>query len=86
MSEVDSIKNGSQSGSWKNHERFILSACEELHENVVLTNETWEGLATTLSDHQMLDLIFTIGQYRRLAGALNSIGVELDGDIKHHLD
>ena len=86
IDEVNGIKDGSQRGSWTDHERFILTACEELHEDVVLTDETWNGLANSLSDQQMLDLIFTIGQYRMLAGALNSIRVELDDDIKHHFD
>ena len=30
----------------------------------------------------MMDLIFTCGQYRMLAGALNSLGVPLDEDIR----
>jgi hypothetical protein len=33
-----------------------------------------------------MDLIFTCGQYRMLAGALNSLGVPLDDDIKHLVD
>ena len=86
MEEITSIKDGSQTGAWSRHERYILKACEELHEKVVLTDETWNGLAETLNSRQMLDLIFTIGQYRMLAGALNSVGVPLDDDIKHLVD
>ena len=86
MEEVSDIKGGSQNEVWNRHERFILRACEELHKNAVLSDTTWDGLAETLNDQQMLDLIFTIGQYRMLAGALNSVGVELDDDIKHHND
>ena len=86
IDEIEHIKEGSKGGSWTDHERHILTACEELHENVVLTEQTWTGLAETLDNQQMLDLIFTVGQYRMLAGALNSIGVPLDEDIKHLVD
>ena len=86
MEEIEHIKEGSKGGAWTDHERHILTACEELHENVVLTEQTWCGLAETLDNQQMLDLIFTVGQYRMLAGALNSIGVPLDEDIKHLVD
>ena len=65
------------------HEHYILKACEELHENVILTEETWNGLSETLNSEQLLDLIFTVGQYRMLAGMLNSVGVPLDDEIKH---
>ena len=82
MTEIENIKKGSEGSTWNNHERHILQACEELHENVVLTEATWQALSETFNDKQMLDLIFTIGQYRMLAGALNTIGVPLDDDIK----
>lgn len=82
MDEIEAIRQGADYGSWNDHERMILRACDELHENVVLTDDTWDGLAATYSTQQMMDLIFTIGQYRMLAGALNSLGVPLDDDIK----
>ena len=86
MTEIENIKKGSENSTWNNHERHILQACEELHENVVLTEATWQALSETFNDKQMLDLIFTIGQYRMLAGALNTIGVPLDDDIKDLVD
>ena len=86
MDEINAIKDGSAAGDWTDHERLILKACEELHENVVLTDNTWNGLSKTLNTQQLIDLIFTVGQYRMLAGALNSLGVPLDDDIKHLVD
>ena len=64
MTEIENIKKGSEGSTWNNHEHHILQACEELHENVVLTEATWQALSETFNDKQMLDLIFTIGQYR----------------------
>jgi alkylhydroperoxidase family enzyme len=86
MEEINEIKEGSTIGNWPDHERNILKACEELHEHVFLSDETWAGLSSSMTSQQIMDLIFTCGQYRMLAGALNSLGVPLDDDIKHLVD
>lgn len=86
MTEINAIKDGSGAGDWTDHERNILKACEELHEHVYLSDETWAGLSASMTKQQIMDLIFTCGQYRMLAGALNSLGVPLDDDIKHLVD
>ena len=84
--EIEAIKDGAAGGNWSDHERLILKACDEIHEDVFLADETWDGLSQSYSTEQMLDLIFTCGQYRMLAGALNSLGVPLDDDIKGLVD
>ncbi len=87
MDEINAIKEGSEGpGHWTEHERNILKACEELHDQVFVSDETWEGLSNSLTTQQILDLIFTCGQYRMLAGALNSLRVQPDNDIKHLVD
>lgn len=80
--EIEAIKTGADATNWSHHERLILRACDELHKDVFISDEVWEGLTETYSTEQMMDLIFTCGQYRMLAGALNSLGVPLDEDIR----
>ena len=80
--EIEAIKQGAESKVWEEHDRYILNAADELHTDVFITDETWAGLAKTYNTQQLMDLIFTCGQYRMLAGALNSIGVPLDDDIE----
>jgi alkylhydroperoxidase family enzyme len=80
--EIQGIKSGAASDVWGEHDKYILQAADELHKDVVISDETWTGLAKTYNDQQMMDLIFTCGQYRMLAGALNSMGVPLDDDIE----
>lgn len=80
-SELDAIKEGPSATGWTDSEKFVLQAADELHESVMLSDETWGGLSASYSTEQILDLIFTCGQYRMLAGALNSLGVPLDDDI-----
>jgi len=82
LEEIEAIKDGADAGNWNDQEMLILKTCDELHNDVMISDEVWEGLAAVYSNQQIIDLIFTCGQYRMLAGALNSLGVPLDDDIK----
>jgi 4-carboxymuconolactone decarboxylase len=76
--EIEAIKEGASADTWGEHDRLIIKAADELHENVFISDDTWAGLEKTYSTQQMMDLVFTCGQYRMLAGALNSFGVQID--------
>lgn len=67
--------------AWSTTERVLLDAVDELHDDQCITDATWAGLAQTWSDQQMLDLVFTVGQYTLVSMALNSCGVQLDDEI-----
>ena len=41
-------------------------------------DETWKGLTAFLSTEQLMDLVFTVGQYQLVSMALNSFGVQFD--------
>jgi hypothetical protein len=50
----------------------------DLYEHSVVSDATWAVLAKKYSTEQMIDLVFTIGQYNLVSWALNSFGVPLD--------
>ena len=60
------------------HDAAILQAADDLYENSVVADETWKTLAAHYGTEQMMDLVFTIGQYNLVSWALNSFGVQLD--------
>jgi hypothetical protein len=84
--EVQAVKGDIDAGPWSKHEKLILRAVDELHDNNVISDTTWAGLAKTYNDQQMLDLIFTVGQYHLVSMMLNSCGVELDEGVPNALD
>ncbi|MEK9869209.1 MAG: carboxymuconolactone decarboxylase family protein, partial [Gammaproteobacteria bacterium] len=47
--EIEAIKTGSDATNWSHHERLILRACDELHKDVFISDEVWEGLTETYS-------------------------------------
>jgi alkylhydroperoxidase family enzyme len=76
--EIEAIAEGTQAPSWSRHDRYLIQAADELDEHCCLSDETWDALSETYSTQQMMDVVFTCGQYRMLAGGLKSFGVQLD--------
>jgi 4-carboxymuconolactone decarboxylase len=75
--DIDNIKKG-PAGAWNEHEKALMQAVDDLYENSVVSDATWATLSKTYSTEQMVDLVFTIGQYNMVSWALNSFGVPLD--------
>jgi len=75
--EMDRITKGPKAG-WNAHDAAILQAADDLFENSIVSDETWKTLSKTYKTEQMMDLVFTIGQYNLVSWALNSCGVPLD--------
>ncbi|MFT6039402.1 MAG: 4-carboxymuconolactone decarboxylase [Candidatus Azotimanducaceae bacterium] len=79
--ELEMIKQGPDAG-WSTHDALLIRAADELHNDAFVSDPTWQGLKQAFSDQQMMDLVFTCGQYTMVSMALNSFGVQLDPDIK----
>jgi 4-carboxymuconolactone decarboxylase len=75
--EIEAVKAGPQ-GPWSADDAVLLQAVDDLYENSVVSEATWELLSKKYSTEQMIDLVFTIGQYNLVSWALNSFGVPLD--------
>ena len=61
--------------------KLLLQATDELHEDAFICDDTWAELAEHLNQQQMMDLVFTVGQYNLVSMALNSFGVQLDDGV-----
>jgi hypothetical protein len=46
-----------------------------------VSDATWQGLSEHLNQQQLMDLVFTVGQYNLVSMALNSFGVQLDQGV-----
>jgi 4-carboxymuconolactone decarboxylase len=79
--EVQRTKLPVDEGGWGDHDAALLNAADELHDDACISDTTWAALASRLSDQQMLDTIFTVGNYHTVSFALNSCGVQLDDGV-----
>ena len=75
--EIERVKQGPGAG-WSAHDAALLQAADDLFENSVVSDATWAALAASYSTEQLMDVVFTVGQYNLVSWALNSFGVPLD--------
>ena len=68
--EIDEVRTGADT--------LLNRAVDELDTDSGLSDATYAALAADLDEHQLMDLVFTIGAYTMLTMALNTFGVELD--------
>lgn len=62
-------------------EQLLLKAVDELHSDAFISDATWAGLAEHYETQQLMDIVFTVGQYNLVSMALNSFGVQLDAGL-----
>jgi 4-carboxymuconolactone decarboxylase len=79
--EVPRTKLPVSDGGWNEDDAGLLNAVDELHDDARISDGTWHALAARLSEQQLLDVIFTVGNYHVVSFALNSCGVELDPGV-----
>ncbi len=85
--EVNHVIVGAAAPQWSPLESAVIKAADELKEANMISDATWLELEKEgLSQHQRMDLIFTIGQYNLVSWALNSLGVQLDEGLDSFLD
>jgi alkylhydroperoxidase family enzyme len=76
--EIERIIVGSSASGWNEHERALLRAAEELHQEAMISDETWEQLSQRLNDHQLVELTVLIGQFVATAYFQNSLRLRLE--------
>jgi AhpD family alkylhydroperoxidase len=63
----------------------LLTAADELIDDAKMSDATWAVLSETLSEQQLLDIVFTVGCYDMLAMAMGSTGIEVDDDLRNYV-
>lgn len=76
--EIRSCKTGPSTPGLTVLDRLLLQATDELHTDAHVSDATWAGLSGLLNTKQMMDVVFTVGQYNLVSMALNSFGVQAD--------
>ena len=74
--EIASVARGADAPGWSELDRALLRATDELHRDAFISDPTWQALSAHLDTQQLMDLVFTVGQYNLVSMALNSFGVQ----------
>ncbi len=79
--EIRSAKTGPDTPGLGVVDQLLLRATDELHADAFVSDATWEGLSQHFNTQQLMDIVFTIGQYNLVSMVLNSFGVQLDAGL-----
>jgi alkylhydroperoxidase family enzyme len=79
--EIARVASGPSAPGWSERDAALLRAADELHDDQMLSDATWAALSQHFGRKQLMDLVFTIGQYHLVAMALNTFGVERDPGV-----
>ncbi len=79
LDDIAAIRDFPAGHTWSEEDAAILQAVDDLLDNHNVSDATWAALAKTLNKHQLMDLVFTIGQYVMTSWALSSFGVPIEG-------
>jgi alkylhydroperoxidase family enzyme len=64
--------------AWSDDDRALIALVDELCDDDLVSDSTWQALASRWSDEQLLELLVLAGFYRLVSGLLNSVGVALE--------
>lgn len=75
--EIERVTVGADAPGWSRHEAAILRGVDELLEGYRISDATWDVLAETWGDKQLLEFPILVGVYAATAMQQNSIGAAL---------
>jgi AhpD family alkylhydroperoxidase len=79
--EIARIAKGPEAGGWSAFDATLLRAAGELHRDQFITDRTWTELAKRYNERQLMDAIFTVGQYTMVSMFLNSASVQREQGV-----
>lgn len=80
--EIECVTEGPDNPYWHGADKAILETVDALMARFTLNDAEWRRLATNVTPPKALDTIFTVGQYRLVAGLLTGLNVQLDGYLR----
>jgi len=80
--DIERIRGGAEAPGWSPFEAALVRAADELHADAFIADTTWRTLAARYDTRQLMDVVFTVGQYNLVSMALNTFGVQLDEGVE----
>ena len=75
------VADGPDADGWDEADAVLLRAADELHDDQTLSDATYAALEARYGTQQLLDIVFTVGQYHLVSMALNAFRAERDDDV-----
>ena len=76
--ELGRILDGPDAPGWSAWDETLLRTADELHADALISDATWAALAERYDRRQLMETVFTVGQYNLVAMYLNSLGMQFE--------
>lgn len=73
--DIEAAKQGAESPHWSGRDRDLLRATVQLCKNYHVDDELWASLSKEFDPRQMMELVYTIGNYMLFSAVLNSFRI-----------
>jgi len=83
--ELTRTAQGPDAKGWNAFDATVLRAADELHIDSFVSDATWKALSAQYDTNQLVDLVDSVGTLTMQAGAINSLGVEIESDVPDRL-
>jgi len=83
--DVHRIAEGPSAAGWSDLDRAVLTMADELRYDATISDKTWAELRKGYSDKQVMELLFTAGQYQLVSMALNTLGIQVEPTATEHI-
>jgi alkylhydroperoxidase family enzyme len=80
--EIRRVSQGTDAAGWSDHDRALVRAADELRRDAFISNATWAKLDEAYSTEQLMDVVFTVGQYNLVSMALRTFGVQREAGVE----
>lgn len=80
--EIVRVTEGPDAAGWSRFERTLLRATDELHRAAYVSDRTWAELEARYDTKQLMDVVFTVGEYTLVSMALKTFRVPLDEGVE----
>ena len=70
------IAQGGDAAGWGANELALIDAANEMYRDSIISEATWDDLATRYDTHQMISIAATASRYRKVSMTLNALGVQ----------
>jgi 4-carboxymuconolactone decarboxylase len=75
--DIEQVTVGSTSPHWRDHERALLEATEELIDRAMISDATWAVLARQFDARQLFELPVLVGQFSTVGYFQNALRIPL---------
>lgn len=77
LDDIRRIQEGPDAG-WDQFEGALLRACDEVHEDQIVTDATWAVLSGGYDEQELIEATMLIGYYHLVSFVLNTLGVPIE--------